>query len=212
MQKFILMGHSFGGMVVKLMLHQHDLVLANMTQAVTVASPFYGYDGQIHRWFEGEPLLNQIGPFDVTAPMIKVITSLPGGYVLPYLDYQTWLTNHRPCGSGLPPSNYPSKDAGTGQPVDPFNPGRTAIQPIIHGVRLRRTQPRVDDIPDGCSRARGLRQQIFQSSWHSIAERDHHGLDQLGIADRAPIRMHLQSPAGRATPGTTPSRPGRRAS
>jgi hypothetical protein len=125
LQRFILMGHSFGGMVVKLMLHQQDPVLANMTQAVTVASPFYGYDGQIHRWFEGEPLLNQIGPFDVTLPMIRVITSLPGCYVLPYLDYQTFLANQFALKSdpNYPLNDYPSKDAITGQPVDPFNPG-----------------------------------------------------------------------------------------
>ena len=125
MQKFILMGHSFGGMVVKLMLHQNDPVLANMTQAVTVASPFYGYDGQIHRWFEGEPLLNQIGPINVTMAMIEVITSLPGGYVLPYLDYQTWLTNQQALqlDPNYPLPSYPSKDAITGLPVDPFDPG-----------------------------------------------------------------------------------------
>ena len=34
--------------------------------------------------------LNHVGPFDVTLEMIKVITSLPGGYVLPYLDHQTF--------------------------------------------------------------------------------------------------------------------------
>jgi pimeloyl-ACP methyl ester carboxylesterase len=81
LQDFILLGHSFGGMVVKLLLHQQDQVLDNMTRAVTVASPFYGYDGQIYRWFQGEPLLNQIGPIDVTAQMVKVISWLPGGYV-----------------------------------------------------------------------------------------------------------------------------------
>ena len=125
MQQFILVGHSFGGMVVKLMLHQNEPVLANMTQTVTVASPFYGYDGQIHRWFEGEPLLNQIGPFDVTVPMIEVISSLPGGYVLPYLDYHTWLTNQQALqlDPNFPLPSYPSTDAGTGLPVDPFNPG-----------------------------------------------------------------------------------------
>jgi hypothetical protein len=125
LQHFILMGHSFGGMVVKLMLHHQHPVLAHMTQAVTVASPFYGYDGQIHRWFEGEPLLNHIGPLDVTLPMIKVITSLPGCYVLPYLDYQTFLANRHALNNdpNYPLSSYPSKDAITGQPVDPFNPG-----------------------------------------------------------------------------------------
>ncbi len=122
---FILMGHSFGGMVVKLMLHQQDQVLDNMTRAVTVASPFYGYDGQIHRWFEGEPLLNQIGPVDVAAQMIKVISSLPGGYVLPYLDDLTFQNN-----PGLvtdlayPLNQYPSRDvSNVARGVDPFNPG-----------------------------------------------------------------------------------------
>jgi len=125
LQDFILMGHSFGGMLVKLLLHQQDPVLANMTRAVTVASPFYGYDGQIRRWFEGEPLLNQIGPLDVTVEMIKVISSLPGGYVLPYLDYQTFQTNQLALGldPNYPLASYPSTDAGNGQPVDPFNPG-----------------------------------------------------------------------------------------
>ncbi len=51
---FILVGHSFGGMVVNLILRQFNSLLANMTRAVTVSSPFYGYDGQTHRWFEGE--------------------------------------------------------------------------------------------------------------------------------------------------------------
>jgi hypothetical protein len=126
LQDFILMGHSSGGMVVKLMLHQGDpAVLANMTRAVTAASPFYGYDGQILRWFEGEPYLNQVGPFDVTLPMIKVITSLPGCYVLPYLDYQTFLANQLDLQNdpNYPLISYPSTDAITGQPVDPFDPG-----------------------------------------------------------------------------------------
>jgi hypothetical protein len=126
LQDFILMGHSFAGMVVKLMLHHPDPVLANMTRAVTVASPYYGYDGQIHRWFEGEPLLNQIGPIDVTSQMIEVITSLPGGYVLPYLDYQTWQTNQNALQSDpdYPLNSYPSRDfSNTSQDVDPFSPG-----------------------------------------------------------------------------------------
>ena len=136
------MGHSFGGMVVKLMLHQNDPVLTNMTQAVTVASPFYGYDGQIHRWFEGEPYLNQIGPIDVTLPMIRVITSLPGCYVLPYLDYQTFLTHqaalmHDP---NYPLNAYPSTDANTGQTVDPFNPGPNRY-PTDTGFDLTELQP-----------------------------------------------------------------------
>ena len=125
LQDFILMGHSFGGMVVKLMLHHQDQVLDNMTRAVTVASPFYGYDGQIRRWFEGEPLLNKIGSIDVTAQMIKVISSLPGGYVLPYLDDQTFLNNPSlQTDPDYPLNQYPSRDfSNAAQDVDPFNPG-----------------------------------------------------------------------------------------
>jgi pimeloyl-ACP methyl ester carboxylesterase len=126
LQEFILVGHSFGGMVVSLMLHNVDPVLNTMTQAVTVASPFYGYDGQLHRWFEGEPLLNHIGPIDVTTQMIEVITSLPGCYVLPYLDHKTFQT-YRPALKNDPdyPLNaYPSRDvSNANQDVDPFNPG-----------------------------------------------------------------------------------------
>ena len=126
LQDFILMGHSFGGMVVSLMLQQHDAQLSTMTRAVTVASPFYGYDGQIHRWFEGEPLLNHIGPIDVTAQMIQVITSLPGVYVLPYLDWQTFQTHQAALGADprFPLNGYPSKDlANVTLNVDPFSPG-----------------------------------------------------------------------------------------
>jgi pimeloyl-ACP methyl ester carboxylesterase len=126
LQNFIILGHSFGGMVVSLMLHQHRPLLATMTRAVTVASPFYGYDGQIHRWFEGEPLLNYIGPIDVTKPMIDVITSLPGCYVLPYLDYQTFLANRGALQADpdYPLGGYPSRDfVNPNQDVDPFAPG-----------------------------------------------------------------------------------------
>lgn len=114
LKDFVLMGHSFGGMVVTLILQQNNPVLSHMTHAVTVASPFYGYDGQIHRWFEGEPLLNYLG----TQAVIEVITSLPGGYVLPYLDWQTFLANQANLHTA-----YPSHDfANAAQNVDPFNP------------------------------------------------------------------------------------------
>jgi hypothetical protein len=123
----VLIGHSFGGMVVNLILQENNSILANnMTRAVTVASPFYGYDGQIHRWFEGEPLLNHIGPFDVTKQVIEVITSLPGVYALLYLDAETFQTNRAAlCNDPeFPLNGYPSNDfANATLQVDPFSPG-----------------------------------------------------------------------------------------
>jgi pimeloyl-ACP methyl ester carboxylesterase len=127
LKDIVLIGHSFGGMVVSLLLQENNSILSNnMTRAVTVASPFYGYDGQIHRWFEGEPLLNQIGPFDVTKQVIEVITSLPGVYVLLYLDAQTFQMNQAAlCNDPeFPLIGYPSNDFANGTlQIDPFSPG-----------------------------------------------------------------------------------------
>jgi pimeloyl-ACP methyl ester carboxylesterase len=127
LKDIVLIGHSFGGMVVNLILQENNSILANnMTRAVTVASPFYGYDGQIHRWFEGEPLLNHIGPFDVTKQVIEVITSLPGVYALLYLDAETFQMNRAAlCNDPeFPLNGYPSNDfANATLQVDPFSPG-----------------------------------------------------------------------------------------
>src|SRR5262249_24092482 len=60
--RFSLVGHSFGGMIVNLILRNNDPIVAHMTQAITVATPFYGSPGQVHRWFEGEPYLNGLTP------------------------------------------------------------------------------------------------------------------------------------------------------
>jgi pimeloyl-ACP methyl ester carboxylesterase len=122
LQDYVLIGHSFGGMVVTLMLQQNNALLSTMSRAITVASPFYGYDGQIHRWFEGEPLLNHLGRPQV----VKVIASLPGVYVLPYLDRPTFLLNEAALNGDpdYPLNAYPSHDLANGTlEVDPFNPG-----------------------------------------------------------------------------------------
>jgi pimeloyl-ACP methyl ester carboxylesterase len=126
LQDYVLIGHSFGGMVVTLMLQQNNALLSTMGRAITVASPFYGYDGQIHRWFEGEPLLNHIGPINITPEVVKVIASLPGVYVLPYLDRPTFQLNEAALNGDpdYPLNAYPSHDRANGAlEVDPFNPG-----------------------------------------------------------------------------------------
>lgn len=118
---FVLIGHSFGGIIVNLLLQQNSTLLTTMTRGITVAAPFYGYDGQLHRWFKGEPYLNFLGRRRV----IKIITSMPGCYVLPYLDLQTFATQGAALGADpqFPLNVYPSKDATNHTAVDPFNPG-----------------------------------------------------------------------------------------
>jgi hypothetical protein len=122
---FVLVGHSFGGMIVNFMLHQANSLLDTMTCAVTVAAPFYGYDGQIHRWFEGEQLFNRaLGKMNVT----KTISSMPACYTLPYLDQPTYSSYSAQFQADpqFPLLNYPSDFAG-GNPqqfADPFFPVR----------------------------------------------------------------------------------------
>jgi pimeloyl-ACP methyl ester carboxylesterase len=120
---FVLVGHSFGGMVVNLLLHHANALLDGMSKAVTVAAPFYGYDGQIHRWFEGEQYFNwSLGKMNV----IKAISSMPACYTLSYLDQQTYNL----CKTELqgdpdyPLTTYPSDFVNSNpQPfADPFYP------------------------------------------------------------------------------------------
>jgi hypothetical protein len=120
---FVLVGHSFGGMIVNLMLHQANSLLDTMTKAVTVSAPFYGYDGQIHRWFEGEQYFNWgLGKMNV----IRTISSMPACYTLPYLDQATYTAYNAQLNAdpAFPLAAYPSDFTG-GVPqaiADPFNP------------------------------------------------------------------------------------------
>jgi pimeloyl-ACP methyl ester carboxylesterase len=121
LRDFILVGHSFGGMIVNLMLRQSNPRLAHMTRAVTVAAPFYGYDGQIHRWFEGDQYFNQLGK----SRAIRVISSMPACYTLPYLDAGTYTANQAALAQDpqFPLAGYPSHDTvNPVQVADPFNP------------------------------------------------------------------------------------------
>jgi hypothetical protein len=117
---FSMVGHSFGGMLVNTILRSGDPVAAQMSKAITVATPFYGYASQIHRWFEGQQDLN--GLFGAhTDDMIRVITSLPGLYVLHFLDLVTYTQNQQ--GLANDPFSlvqYPSVDYSTGNNFDPW--------------------------------------------------------------------------------------------
>jgi pimeloyl-ACP methyl ester carboxylesterase len=135
---FSLIGHSAGGMVVNWILRQSPdhSILDNLNKVITVATPFYGYASQVHRWFEGEPYLNGIG--DVfKAGIIRVICSCPACYAWQFLDVPTF-TNHQAeflNDVQYPLINYPSTDEATGVPADPYHPLR-------NGDRRRYPSPR----------------------------------------------------------------------
>ncbi len=120
---FSFVGHSAGGMVVKAMLNSAtNSYVQRVKKAITVATPFYGYGDQIRRFIMGDPYLLVVGfPRSFTA---RLISSLPGGYEYPYLDYYTYGINQveftkDPDGYDL--NAYPSLDAGNHAVIaDPY--------------------------------------------------------------------------------------------
>ena len=124
--RFALVGHSFGGMVANLLLRSNHPLLANLTRVITVATPFYGYAGQLHRWFEGDANVNSFGLFK--QEIMETVASMPGLYVLHFLDEATFANVTIQAGltalaEPFPLPAYPSLDA-TNQNVlaDAYNP------------------------------------------------------------------------------------------
>ena len=104
-----LIGHSEGGMIVKLIAQDSSPVVANFTRFVTVGTPFYGFGGQTHRYFDG---MTTYFP-DRKSEITQIITSLQGGYFLHFLDAGTYAANQAALAADpdFPLSDYPSKDA-----------------------------------------------------------------------------------------------------
>lgn len=123
LQDLVLVGHSAGGMIVNLVMQDTtNPLIDKVKQAITVAAPFYGYGGELHRYFEGCGYFNSLGVDKV----IKMIASCPGPYAYQYMDVNTYTTNAMAFQSDIPYvlMDYPSKDAAiTSQNVDAYAPG-----------------------------------------------------------------------------------------
>jgi hypothetical protein len=138
---FWLIGHSFGGMVVKRILNETaNSYVRNMKGAITVATPFYGSGGQVHRFFVGESDLNATLFPNGAANCTKIVSTLPANYEILFLDQDTFNANQAaflldPAGYNL--NQYPSTDAVTGDPADPYVPipGQPAQPPVTGMVR-----------------------------------------------------------------------------
>lgn len=88
-----------------------------------VVISFYGYSGQVHRWFEGEPYLN--GFLDsYKNGIIRTLCSFPSCYTWQFLDHKTFLKNQAALAAD--PSykllTYPSLDKTTSTVADPYEP------------------------------------------------------------------------------------------
>ena len=136
LQHLSLVGHSFGGMLLKLILNRTvNQYVQSLKSAVTVASPFYGYGGQLSRYFIGDPDLNPIyGNQTVT----QIVSSLAGGYSLLFLDASTYARDGGKLkqDARYPLLDYPISDTTTGAPADPYNPqtkGTKVRYPQLYG-------------------------------------------------------------------------------
>jgi pimeloyl-ACP methyl ester carboxylesterase len=115
LRDFVLLGHSYGGMIVKMLLDELD---PSPSCVIAAATPFYGFGTIIRRWREGDAYLNLLGKREV----IRTICSMPGCYPLAYLSPDTWEENAPAFATdpfGL--SSYPSQDV-QGRPIDPYRP------------------------------------------------------------------------------------------
>jgi pimeloyl-ACP methyl ester carboxylesterase len=139
---FTLVGHSAGGMVVKMILNASaDQYVQRMKKAITVATPFYGYGGQTHRYLKGEPDLNWTEGANGASTYTKIISSMPGMYEFLLLDHETYEVNKVAFASdpeGFNLKAYPSLDkADPNEVADPYDPQPDAQglvrYPLNHG-------------------------------------------------------------------------------
>jgi pimeloyl-ACP methyl ester carboxylesterase len=122
-----IVGHSFGGIIAKHILNRaDDPYVQRLKGAITVGTPFYGYGGQAHRFFVGDPDLNIVEGLDGAEIVTRIGSTLPASYELLFLDGPTYDANARtfaedPQGYGL--TAYPSMDAAIAtERADPYKP------------------------------------------------------------------------------------------
>jgi len=88
---YTLVGHSAGGMVIKVIANQPP---PTMQAAITVGTPFYGCGNQPHLFFMGVPVVNKtIRGRDAAKTVAKICASMQGGYEFLFLDEHTYRVN-----------------------------------------------------------------------------------------------------------------------
>ena len=120
---FALIGHSAGGLVVNWILRNLPDT-PQLKRVVTVGAPFYGYAGQLHRWFEGDPLVNGLNG-EFTDAIVRTICRLPGCYAWNFASEAVYVANEQAFknDAAAPLLAYPSVDAEFANVVaDPYKP------------------------------------------------------------------------------------------
>jgi hypothetical protein len=105
LNNFWLIGHSFGGSVIKQILNRSDhKYVKKMTGAISVATPFYGYGSQVHRYFKGDLLVNWTKGRYGAGEITKALSTMPAGYELLFLDQAAY--NERKAELAADPEGY----------------------------------------------------------------------------------------------------------
>jgi pimeloyl-ACP methyl ester carboxylesterase len=122
-----LLCHSMGGLVAKVFMHrafsatagpaQHDKLYRRI---ITAGTPFYGTSTHVQRYYRGEELLSRVG-YSVKE-MTRIVGSLPGPYVLNYLDRKTFQS----AGAVLGLPRYPMRDDNVANEADPLDPANVS--------------------------------------------------------------------------------------
>jgi len=121
LQNYTLIGHSYGGMVLKLFLTRGGNFVPGISRAITVGSPFYGYGGSQHYYFAG---LTELNTFYSRKEVATIIGSMQGPYSLLFLDFPTYEDVAAALQDDPYPLNaYPSLDSTNPATIaDPYNP------------------------------------------------------------------------------------------
>lgn len=121
LKRLTLFAHSMGGLVVKLFI---DDLLEDFEDPdqwfncfVSVASPFYGTENHICRYYIGEKMINLL--LGSTEKVAFMVASMPGPYGLMPAPVEVI----EPAMDQLKLRRYPLRNAGEAEsPVDPFGP------------------------------------------------------------------------------------------
>ncbi|MDM0080949.1 hypothetical protein QTI17_10135 [Variovorax sp. J31P179] len=208
-----LIAHCLGGMLVNWILHEHIDVLPKLDKAITVATPFYGYAGQIGRWFVGEPLLNHLGK----DAMVRVISSFPALYAVNPLETAIYRANKEAFkNDAYPLPAYPAIDSKSHEEVDPYLPVETSSKfryprrkitgfcrkelGVAREVAQRLTEPLDEALSSRFYNIRGIlpaNQTDTNFTWDWIAR------DFDPEKDKSPIHLGRRFPGDDTQPGWT---------
>ncbi|MEM8789418.1 MAG: hypothetical protein AAGE76_14255 [Pseudomonadota bacterium] len=171
--RITLVGHSMGGMVAKLLLTDRPDLAKQLAGMISVGSPFYGYFGQLIRFFEGAKYFNELYGARTVA---QVTSSMPGLYELMPID----LAQYQDVGATLGLSHYPVTDLETGAVVD----AHAATTQPRYPPWVRREQ---------FARAIQVRQRLAAPLPKDVAARVHHirGSDPESTVSAVQWNAHL---------------------